>query len=53
MQRLGRLLLTQDNWIPLEDELDRICRVTTADIADVAEEYPMTPVVTGHLCGNC
>ncbi|MCH2133952.1 MAG: insulinase family protein [Phycisphaerales bacterium] len=52
MQRLGRLLMTQDDWIPLEDELDRICRVTTQDIAEVADEYPMTPVVTGHLRGS-
>ena len=52
MQRLGRLFMTQDDWTPLEDELENICRVSVQDIIDVAEEYPMTPVVTGHLRGT-
>jgi predicted Zn-dependent peptidase len=52
MQRLGRLLMTHDDWIPLEEELDKICQVTVGDIVDVANEYPMTPVVTGHLRGD-
>ena len=52
MQRLGRLLMTQADWIPLEQELERICSVTIEDIAAVAEEYPMTPVVSGHLRGS-
>ncbi len=52
MQRLGRLFMTQDEWMPLEDELDSICKVTVQDIIDVSEEYPMTPIVTGHLRGT-
>ncbi|MBG83950.1 MAG: peptidase M16 [Phycisphaerae bacterium] len=52
MQRLGRLFMTQDDWIPLEDELDSICKVQVQDIVELAEEYPMTPVVTGHLRGT-
>ena len=37
MQRLGRLFMTQDDWTPLEDELENICRVSVQDIVDVAE----------------
>lgn len=52
MQRLGRLFMTQDDWIPLEQELENICAVTVQDIQELADEYPMTPVVTGHLRGT-
>ncbi|MAT82261.1 MAG: peptidase M16 [Phycisphaerae bacterium] len=52
MQRLGRLFMTQPEWVPLEEELDRICSVSIDDIRTLAEEYPMTPVVTGHLRGS-
>jgi predicted Zn-dependent peptidase len=49
MQRLGRLWTYLGRYTTLEEELDRINRVTLADLREVAGAFPLRPVTVGRL----
>jgi predicted Zn-dependent peptidase len=49
MQRLGRMLTTLGHHVPLEDELERINAVSLEDLREVADAWPLQPVVTARL----
>ena len=48
MQRIGRLWTYLHQYRPLEDELDRINRVTLKDLREVGEAFPLMPVTVGR-----
>ncbi|MDX2116682.1 MAG: pitrilysin family protein [Planctomycetota bacterium] len=49
MQRLGRVWTSLGKRIPLEEEVDRINRVTLDEIRGVARDFPIRPVTKGRL----
>lgn len=49
MHRLGRLFTYLGRYVPLEDEIDRIVRVSLDDIRAVAEAFPISPRTIGKL----
>jgi predicted Zn-dependent peptidase len=49
MQRIGRQWTYLHRYTTLEDELARINHVTLADLREVHDAFPMTPVTTGRL----
>lgn len=49
MQRIGRRWLAMGNYATLEDELDRINRVTLDEVREVFTRYPMVPRTVGRL----
>jgi len=49
MQRLGRTWTYLGRHIPLEEELDRINRVTLKDLRATYEAFPIRPATTGRL----
>jgi len=49
MQRLGRMVTTVGHHVPLDEELDAINAVTLDDLREVAEAWPMQPLVVGRL----
>ncbi len=49
MQRIGRLWTYLGRYATLDEELDRINRVTVADLRRLAEEFPLKPVTEGRL----
>ncbi|MBL9032518.1 MAG: insulinase family protein [Phycisphaerae bacterium] len=49
MQRLGRLWTYLGRYTTLEEELERINRVTLDDLREVAREFPLRPVTAGRL----
>jgi len=49
MQRLGRVWTSLGKRIPLEEEVDRINRVTLDEIRGVARDFPIRPVTMGRL----
>lgn len=49
MRRLGRVWMYWGEYRSLEDELARINAVTLRELKDVADAYPLTPRVVGHL----
>ncbi|MBS0196287.1 MAG: insulinase family protein [Planctomycetes bacterium] len=49
MHRLGRLWAYLGEYTPLEEELDRISRVTLKDLREVHEAFGFQPVTTGRL----
>ena len=49
MQRLGRVLTTLGERTSLEDELNRMNRITLDELRQVADEWPMQAIVTGRM----
>jgi predicted Zn-dependent peptidase len=49
MHRLGRLWTYLAEYMPLEEELDRMSKVTVADLKRVAAEFPVEPITYGRL----
>jgi predicted Zn-dependent peptidase len=49
MHRLGRVFTYLRRYWPLEEELDRLSRVTLADIRDVCDAFPLRPATVGRL----
>jgi predicted Zn-dependent peptidase len=49
MHRLGRMWTYLGHYLPLEQELDRLRRVTLADLREVADAFPMKPVTIGRM----
>lgn len=49
MQRIGRVWTYLARHRPLEQELERINRVTMEDVRAVARDFPLTPVTVGRL----
>jgi predicted Zn-dependent peptidase len=49
MQRIGRLWTYLKRHTPLEDELERINRVTLDDLRALAAAYPLRPTTVGRL----
>jgi predicted Zn-dependent peptidase len=49
MQRLGRMWTYLSRYSSLEEELDRINRVTLPELRAVAAEFPIQPVTIGRL----
>ena len=49
MQRLGRLWMYLGRYSSLDEELERINKVTLGDLKQVAREFPLTPVTMGRL----
>jgi predicted Zn-dependent peptidase len=49
MQRIGRLWTYLGRYATLDEELDRINRVTVADLRALAAEFPLAPVTEGRL----
>jgi predicted Zn-dependent peptidase len=49
MQRLGRVLTTLGERTSLEDELNRMNRITLDELRQVANEWPMQTIVTGRM----
>lgn len=49
MQRLGRMWTYLGKYAPLEEELDRLAKVTLDELHAVAADFPLTPVTTGRL----
>lgn len=49
MHRLGRLWTYMGEYMPLEEELDRISRVTLDELREVCEAFPIRPLTTGRL----
>jgi predicted Zn-dependent peptidase len=49
MQRLGRQWTYQSTYTTLEDELDRINRVSVADLKSVLRDFPVRPRTLGWL----
>ena len=46
MQRLGSMLITSNEYTSLEEELKHIESLTIKKLAEVAEEFPWTPLLT-------
>ena len=46
MQRLGSMVITSNEYISLEEELKHIESLTIKNLAEVAEEFPWTPLLT-------
>lgn len=46
MQRLGGMIITSNVYISLEEELKHIESLTIKKLAEVAEEFPWTPLLT-------
>ena len=49
MQRLGRVWTTLGKRIPLEEEVDRINRVTLDEIRKMYVDFPIRPITRGRL----
>lgn len=49
MQRIGRLWTYLGQYKTLEEELERINRVTLKELREVAAAFPMTPVTVGTM----
>jgi predicted Zn-dependent peptidase len=49
MHRLGRLYTYLGQYQPLEDELDKLHRVTLGDVRDVLRDFPLEPRTVGRL----
>jgi len=49
MHRLGANWLYLNDYIPIEDELARIGRVTLDSIRQTSREFPLTPTTIGRL----
>lgn len=49
MQRLGRMICTAGAYTPLEEELDHINAITIDALREVAEAWPVQPVVMGRM----
>jgi predicted Zn-dependent peptidase len=49
MHRLGRMWTYLNRYMPLEEELDRLSKVTLKDLRDVYAAYPMKPATIGRL----
>jgi predicted Zn-dependent peptidase len=49
MQRIGRTWTYLSRYRTLEEELDRINRVTLDEMGEVARAFPLKPVTTGRL----
>jgi len=49
MHRLGRMWMYLNRYMPLEEELDKLGRVTLTDLRAVHEAYPITPVTVGRM----
>ncbi len=49
MQRLGRSWVALGRYESLDDEVDRIGRVTLQELRSVAEQFPLTPATIGVL----
>lgn len=49
MHRLGRLWTYLGEYSPLERDIDRLSRVTLADLRDILSTYPLEPVTVGRL----
>lgn len=49
MHRLGRLWTTIGSYSPLEQEIDRLSRVTLADLRATFAEFPIKPATVGRL----
>ncbi|MEX2217463.1 MAG: pitrilysin family protein [Phycisphaerales bacterium] len=49
MQRIGRHWTYHAAYTTLEEELDRINRVTLRDLREVYDAFPMTPATVGRL----
>ncbi len=49
MQRIGRLWTYLGRYTTLEDELERINRVTLKEMREVAAAFPLKPVTVGRL----
>lgn len=49
MQRLGRQWMYHGAYTTLEEELERINRVSVRDVLDVYESFPLTPRTLGWL----
>lgn len=53
MQRLGRSWVALGRYESLEDEVDRIGRVTLSELRAVAEQFPLAPATIGVLTPAC
>jgi len=49
MQRLGRTWSSLGKYLPLEQEVERISRVSIDEIRDVASRFPIKPTTVGRL----
>ncbi len=49
MHRLGRLYTYLHRYWSLEEELDKVSRVTLKDLKDLCAAFPMEPVTVGRL----
>lgn len=49
MHRLGRLWTSLGRYLPLEQEVDRLARVTLDDLREVHSMYPIRPRTVGRL----
>ncbi|MFO0831842.1 MAG: pitrilysin family protein [Phycisphaerales bacterium] len=49
MHRLGRLYTYLHRYWSLEEELEKVSRVTLKDLRDLCESFPMEPVTVGRL----
>jgi hypothetical protein len=49
MHRLGRVFTYLRKYWPLEEELDRLSRVSLADMRAYCDAFPLKPVTVGRL----
>ena len=49
MQRLGRVWTLLGRYLSLEEEVDRISKVTVDEVRDVLDRWPITPALVGKL----
>lgn len=49
MHRLGRMWTSLGKYLPLEEELDVLSRVTLDDLRNVARDFPLRPTTVGRL----
>jgi predicted Zn-dependent peptidase len=49
MKRIGRVWTYTGEYRSLESELERINAVTLEELRDVANDFPIQPIVTAHL----
>lgn len=49
MHRLGQVWTALGEYISLEEDLDRLNRVTVDEVRAVAHDFPLTPVTSGRL----
>ncbi|MBX3384016.1 MAG: insulinase family protein [Phycisphaeraceae bacterium] len=49
MHRLGRMWAYLGRYSPLEEELDRLARVTIADLHNLLGSFPPSPITVGRL----